>query len=92
VRDGADDQDHDDIPNVMECSRVLAHGAAGTDDPDTAVPSTFNTRPRQGFVNPFNPCLPHKTSRTCKRYVIIGGSAGKWAPFNPDDEYYWIKN
>ena len=22
VRDGADDQDHDDVPNVMECSRV----------------------------------------------------------------------
>ena len=26
VRDGADDQDHDDIPNVMELSRVAASG------------------------------------------------------------------
>ena len=26
VRDGADDQDHDDIPNVMELSRYEASG------------------------------------------------------------------
>ncbi len=28
VRDGADDQDHDDIPNVMELSRNAASGRA----------------------------------------------------------------
>ena len=28
IRDGADDQDHDDVPNMMECSRVLAAGEA----------------------------------------------------------------
>ena len=27
VRDGADDQDHDDIPNVMELSRNAATGS-----------------------------------------------------------------
>ncbi len=42
-------------------------------------------------MNPFNPCLPHINSRTCKQYVEVGGGA-EWAPFNPDDEYYWIKN
>ena len=90
VRDGADDQDHDDVPNVMECSRVRAVGGGGF-DPDTADPTTFSGRPRQGFVNPFNPCLPHINSRTCKQYVEVGGG-GAWAPFNPDDDYYWIKN
>jgi hypothetical protein len=93
VRDGADDQDHDDVPNVMECSRVLAHGAiGGYDDEDLADPTTFGSRPWKAFVNPFNPCLPHVRSRTCKQYVAVGGGAAQWAPFNPDDEYYWIKN
>jgi hypothetical protein len=32
VRDGADDQDHDDIPNVMELSRNAASGLDDTDD------------------------------------------------------------
>jgi hypothetical protein len=91
VRDGADDQDHDDVPNVMECSRAMARGIGG-EDPDDADPTTFGSRSWKGFVNPFNPCLPHIRSRTCKQYVTIGGSVGKWAPFNPDDEYYWVKN
>jgi hypothetical protein len=91
VRDGADDQDHDDVPNVMECSRVLANGAAGV-DPSTADPNLFFTRPWKGFVQPFNPCLPHPESRTCRRYVVAGGAIGKWAPFNEDEKYYWIKN
>jgi hypothetical protein len=30
IRDGADDQDHDDIPNIMELSRISASG--GLDD------------------------------------------------------------
>jgi hypothetical protein len=86
IRDGADDQDHDDVPNVMECSRILAAGLAG-DDPglDDAPPG----RPWKGFVNPFNPCLPHVKSRTCKRIIPFEDA---WAPFNPKDEYYLIKN
>jgi len=86
VRDGADDQDHDDVPNVMECSRAMA-AAIGEDpaDLDIAPPG----RPWKGFVNPFNPCLPHVKSRSCKRIVPVQGA---WAPFNPDDEYYLIRN
>jgi hypothetical protein len=38
-------------------------------------------------VNPFNPCLPHVKSRTCKRIVPADNA---WAPFHPDDEYYYI--
>jgi hypothetical protein len=30
VRDGADDQDHDDLPNVMELSRIAAFNKGGT--------------------------------------------------------------
>jgi hypothetical protein len=36
VRDGADDQDHDDVPNVMELSRIASfnkHGAVYGYDP-----------------------------------------------------------
>ena len=85
VRDGADDQDHDDVPNVMECSRVLRarrrrhrprHGG-----PDHASPAG----PGEGFVNPFNPCLPHLDSRTCKQ-LRRGRRRSEWAPFNPDDD------
>jgi hypothetical protein len=97
VLDGADDQDHDDVPNVMECSRSMAYGkVAGhyvQDDPadaDIAPPG----RPWKAWVNPFNPCLPHPGSRTCKTYVQVGSGGKKWAPFNPDeaDKYYFIFN
>jgi hypothetical protein len=87
IRDGADDQDHDDVPNIMECSRVAASGLMSGDDPGLDVAPA--DRPRKGFVNPFNPCLPHVKSRTCKRIVPIEDA---WAPFNPKDEYYLIKN
>ncbi len=48
VRDGADDQDHDDIPNVMELSRNAASGwvdwgfATCTLDPDKMVDSDLD--------------------------------------------------
>jgi hypothetical protein len=84
IRDGADDQDHDDVPNIMECSRILASGLA-EDSPKATAPRAGI--PWKGFVNPFNPCLPHVKSRTCKR--IVPGT-GAWAPFNPDDIYYFI--
>jgi hypothetical protein len=86
IRDGADDQDNDDVPNIMECSRVLA-SSLPADPPDEEQGD--GTRPWKGFVNPFNPCLPHVKSRTCKRIVPVNNA---WAPFNPDDEYYLIRN
>ena len=87
VRDGADDQDHDDVPNIMECSRLMASGLLSQDSP--ALTDAPPGRPWKGFVNPFNPCLPHVKSRTCKRIVPMDDA---WAPFNPKDEYYLIKN
>jgi len=71
VRDGADDQDHDDIPNFMELSRNMTSGRAdGSVGPDPAF----------GWVNPFNPCLPDPHSRTCPTYLPLGGTA--WSPFD----------
>ena len=67
--DGADDQDHDDVPNIMECTRSLAAGGARLRrHRPTTRPAAH---PLEGFVNPFNPCLPHAWSRTCKRIVPV---------------------
>jgi hypothetical protein len=85
VRDGADDQDHDDLPNVMECSRNAASGRAYT-DPRAPV---YGVTPIKGFVNPYNPCLPAIRARTCNRHPPISSA---WAPFNPDDRYYYVLN
>jgi hypothetical protein len=92
VRDGADDQDHDDVPNIMECNRLLAAGIDTTpadgildeDAPDASNPRAGLTA--SGFVNPFNPCLPHRASRTCRQYL----EGNPWAPFNSKDKYYFI--
>jgi hypothetical protein len=92
IRDGADDQDHDDVPNIMECNRLLAAGVdtapadgiLDEDPPDATTPRAG--LPASGFVNPFNPCLPHRASRTCRQYI----EGTPWAPFNPKDKYYFI--
>jgi hypothetical protein len=85
VRDGADDQDHDDVPNMMECGRNAASGRPFSGADDVAPPGT----PLKGFVNPFNPCLPAVLSRTCNRNPAL---EQPWAPFNEDDIYYYVKN
>lgn len=91
VRDGADDQDHDDIPNLMELSRLAASGlwdaepgftcklAEGLPQPpDTNHPDAY------GRVNPYNPCLPATWSRTCPRHRDFAGDP---APF--DNSLNW---
>jgi hypothetical protein len=89
IRDGADDEDHDDIPNVMECSRVLAADSPSVDPLDASAPGSL-TRPREGWVNPFNPCLPYTRSRGCKQIVTVGAG---WAPFSTKPEHiYFIHN
>ncbi len=91
ILDGADDQDHDGIPNVMECSRALA-GNTGLDS-RTATTARAGL-PSQAWVNPFNPCLPHFKSRTCPVALDVNDT-----PFAPFDEakrsagkYYFIWN
>jgi hypothetical protein len=74
VLDGADDQDHDDVPNVMELSRIAATheyghiGGAECTKSETPAPALGPTD--FGRVNPFNPCEPYGYSRTCPRYAF----------------------
>jgi hypothetical protein len=104
VLDGVDDQDHDDVPNLMELSRHAASGLVdwqagspcrvsdaiqfdqtdlnGDGKPDNANANHPNA---YGRVNPFNPCLPAKDSRTCQRHP---GLSGAGAPF--DDSPNWL--
>jgi hypothetical protein len=85
VRDGADDQDHDDVPNVAELSRNAASGhliVISCSDKNAATHS-----PDPGRVNPFNPCLPNANARTCLRHPGLGGAP---APF--DDSDYFVLN
>jgi hypothetical protein len=98
VRDGADDQDHDDFPNVMELSRIAASGHDDRENGEScrvaeAIENTFENvdpphywhRDDYGRVNPFNPCLPVTHSRTCNRFP---GFTQKWAPFDQSPNWY----
>jgi hypothetical protein len=108
VLDGADDQDHDDVPNMMECSRKRAAGVT-TFDKQTSdsgdgsvVPVGPPAHDPKGFVNPFNPCLPLPGKYVEDSGNHIPGSRtcplyipvgdNAWAPFNPKDEYFYIHN
>ena len=85
VRDGADDQDHDDIPNVAELSRNAASGHLiihSCSDKDG-----IKHAPDSGRVNPFNPCLPNANARTCVRHPGLGVTP---APFDESD--YFVLN
>jgi IPT/TIG domain-containing protein len=90
VRDGADDQDHDDVPNLMEISRNMA---SGEDDqkpggklcePADGLPQPPATHHPDvyGRVNPFNPCLPSTAARTCDRHPV------PHAPFDGSPNWY----
>jgi hypothetical protein len=81
ILDGADDQDFDDVPNIMELSRNMAGdvaiqaGCGGT--------GIYLGGPDTTWVNPFNPCLPDINSRTCPRHPEMNTP---YAPFKRD----WI--
>jgi hypothetical protein len=82
ILDGADDQDFDDVPNIMELSRNMAGdiaiqaGCGGSGTYNALAPATT-------WVNPFNPCLPDQLSRTCQRHPVMNAP---YAPFKAD----WI--
>ena len=88
VRDGADDQDHDDLPNVMEMSRIAASGLDDTAGSScagrTGLPTDVHHPDAYGRVNPFNPCLP-EYSRTCTMHPGFGGNG---APFDGKPNWY----
>jgi hypothetical protein len=98
VRDGADDADGDDIPNIMELSRINASGLDDTKGlisgpaaticiPDPSLPPAgeINHPDEYGRVNPFNPCLPYTWARSCSTKI---GFEDAWAPF--DGSVNWI--
>ena len=94
VRDGADDQDHDDVPNVVELSRKANTGRPF--DPKDLDAALGNPVPAHGRVNPFNPCVPFHDSRTCPTHIPFEGA---WAPFDGppwdadgDDPNYLVRN
>jgi hypothetical protein len=92
VLDGADDQDFDGFPNIMELSRFAASGrfdgkgpCIPPDPPAGQSPPYPNHANLYGQVNPFNPCLPATWSRTC---ILHPGFEGQPAPFKED--WDWI--
>jgi hypothetical protein len=98
VRDGADDQDHDDFPNVMELSRISASAHDDREGGQSCVlaeaiedlfvnvdPPHYWHENDYGRVNPFNPCLPVTHSRTCNRFPSF---AQKWAPFDQSPNWF----
>jgi hypothetical protein len=100
VRDGADDQDHDDVPNLMELSRIAASSPTHDDREagqncvlaesiedsfEDVDPPHYLHRDDYGRVNPFNPCLPVTHSRTCSRGVAFGD---RWAPFDQSPDWF----
>jgi hypothetical protein len=98
VRDGADDQDHDDFPNVMELSRIAASGIDDREGDDgcqvaEAIEDMFDGvdppwywhENAYGRVNPFNPCLPVKWSRTCNRFPSF---EQEWAPYDQSPDWF----
>ena len=70
IVDGKDDQDHDDFWNVEE----LRRGTQAYTKKDVANPQRTGL-----WVDPFNPCLPSPTSRTCPRGLPLEGDI--WRPF-----------
>ena len=83
VRDGADDQDHDDIPNVMELSRNAASGHADWD-------------PEKGLCNPNDDLLspddadPYNTEESDVE-ELHPTSYGRVNPYNPCLPYTWSR-
>jgi hypothetical protein len=92
VLDGADDQDHDDIPNLMELSRYAASGLIDWDDAkgqcnpedQPALPTPTYHPNAFGRMNPLNPCLPAVWSRTCPSHV----NSDLGAPFDGSPNWY----
>ena len=87
VRDGADDQDHDDVPNFHEQSRSMVSNRV-LDAKDAGL-DNVSASPVRARVNPFNPCLPFIYSRTCPVAIRFDKP---FAPFDSDKPNYFVWN
>ena len=65
---------------------AAALGGDGLDGPTDVDADASRPRRGRGFVNPYNPCLPHRNSRTCKQHRR--DRRRQWAPFDEIDPYY----
>ena len=74
LADGADDQDHDDWTNIQERSRF--DWPASSYAPLTGQPGLTG---KYLAVNPYNPCLPNRDSRSCTEHPPFDQA---WAPFD----------
>jgi hypothetical protein len=75
--DGEDDQDNDDYTNIVELYELFnldGDGQAMCADPAPPFTPEKDGVPTLGgyAVNPFNPCAPNQTSRTCQDYPPFG--------------------
>ena len=67
VRDGADDQDHDDIPNVMELSRIAASGLGDREPGKLCTPRTTPPPPRTPpTTTPTPTAASTRSTRACR--------------------------
>jgi hypothetical protein len=84
VRDGADDQDHDDIPNLMELSRNMASGHSDWDNHDgqCVIDSTINLELPDGPDADDEPDLLEDWH---------AADYGRVNPFNPCLPYAWSR-
>jgi hypothetical protein len=75
--DGEDDQDNDDYTNIVELYELFnldGDGQAVCFSPIAPFEPAKDEIPTLGgnAVNPFNPCAPNQTSRTCEDYKPFG--------------------
>ena len=102
VRDGADDQDHDDLPNMMELSRFAAsqllerhrHGKRCTIDPH-ASRTTSRPRTRSSTIRPWTHVRPGEPVQPVPAVHATRGparsyveSAATGAPFDGSPNWY----
>ena len=73
LMDGNDDQDHDDWTNIQERERDTP---AETFGPLIGNPLALGA---VLAINPYNPCLPYKDSRSCTEHPPF---QNPWAPFD----------
>jgi hypothetical protein len=82
IRDGADDQDHDDIPNVMELSRNAASGHADWDTYKGLCVLDEDLLDPDGTDEDQDPDAPK---------VIHPEDFGRMNPYNPCLPYTWSR-
>ncbi len=96
VRDGADDQDHDDLHNLAELSRNAASGHTdpGTPSARSAVDDGQAARPAEPVPaqGPREPVQPVPALHRLADLQQAPPLSGAWAPFAEDEKIYYVFN